>query len=155
MKSIPEEFATIPLNNHLSGPCSPVLGEEDMGVRLRAPEAVILEEDMALPVCGSYRFPAAFWNRFHSLRYEMCLVIIDADTHSPRITNLTFRDFVPAPRKFKESDLGFDEKTAAGWFNADLFFYLPEIPRKIGAYHVFAQIGGEKSNVVTIRIKKP
>jgi hypothetical protein len=155
MIMLPETFAGIPMNNYVDGPCSPVLDVDFLGIRIAAPETVLLDGDMVLPVCGSYRFKAGFWNRFDCLGFEMALVAVNAATHIPLITNLRYMDFVPDTGKFDETEDGFGETTAAGWFNADLCFYLPDFPKSPAAYHIFALIGGEKSNVVTLRIRKP
>ena len=155
MNMLPEKFAGIPLNNYVDGPCSPELDDGFLGIRIAAPETVFLGGDLILPVCGSYNFKADFWNRFDCLGFEMALVAVNAATHIPLITNLRYMDFDPDSGKFDETEEGFGEKTAAGWFNADLCFYLPDFPSSPATYHIFALIGGEKSNVVTTRIKKP
>lgn len=155
MNPVPADFAGIALNNYVSGPCSPILDEDFLGIRIRAPESVDADPDMILPVCGSYRFLAAFWNRFENLRYEMAIVAVDTATHIPYITNLQYRDYESMTRKFKTTDSGFDEKTAAGWFNADLTFYLADFPRTAATYHMFALLGEERSNIVTVKVVKP
>jgi hypothetical protein len=155
MITIPEAFSHIPLNNYVGGACSPQLDEDFLGLRIAAPETVFTGPDMVFPVCGSYRFAAAFWNRFECLRFEMAVVAVDARTHLPRITNLRYRDFTAANRKFNPAETGFDEKTAAGSFNADLLFYREDFPRTPATYHVFALIGDQRSNVLTVKVAKP
>ncbi|MEO6094824.1 MAG: hypothetical protein ABIW76_03755 [Fibrobacteria bacterium] len=152
---LPETFTDIPLNNYSSGTCSPILDDGFLGIRIAVPESIVLDTEMVLPVCGSYRFPAAFWNRFESLRYEMAMVAVNAETHAPLICDLHYLDYVPEPRKFNEAEVGFAEKTVGGWFNADFLFYHREFPRKPARYHLFVLIGEEKSNVATVRIHKP
>ena len=155
MDTIPPEFAGIALNDSLSGPSSPALADGYVGLVIRGPQVVFLGEDLVLPVCGSYRFPAPFWNRFQSLRYEMALVAVDTATHRPLITNLRYRDFEPAARKLDETEEGFAETLIGGWFNADLCFYIEDFPRRPAAYHIFALIGPEQSNVITLEVRKP
>jgi hypothetical protein len=152
---LPNEFSNISLNNYVSGPCSPILEENFLGIYIKAPETILLDPDMSIPISGSYRFLAGFWNRFTCLRYEMALVVVNAETHFPIITNLRYLDYVPSTRKFNEMDEGFDEKTAAGWFNANLLFYRTDFPKVPATYNIFAIIGAEKSNVLTVRIAKP
>jgi hypothetical protein len=54
-----------------------------------------------------------------------------------------------------ENEEGFSETTFGGWFNADLYFYLNTFPRVEATYNIFAILGEEKSNVVTVRVQKP
>jgi hypothetical protein len=155
LNPVPPDFAGIALNNCLSGPCSPDLADEAVGLVIRGPQAVFLQEEMVLPVCGSYRFPAPFWNRFRSLRYEMALVAVDAATHRPLITNLRYRDFEPTSQRMDETEDGFAETLIGGWFNADLCFYIEGFPRRPATYHIFALIGPERSNVIAVEVRKP
>lgn len=150
---IPAIFKNIALNNYEDGPCSPAIEQDFAGIEIRSPEVIFIDADMFFPVCGSYRFLASFINRFDCLSFEMALVAVNASSHKSYIGNLRFLDYEPSTRKYNENEEGFEEKTAAGWFNSDLYFYIEDLPRIPAIYHVFAIIGEFKSNVVTVQVK--
>jgi hypothetical protein len=150
---IPAIFKNIPLNNYEDGPCSPAIDQEFVGIEIRSPQVIFIDADMSFPVCGSYRFHASFFNRFECLSFEMALVAVNASSHIPYIGNLRFLDYETSTRKYNENEEGFVEKTAGGWFNSDLYFFIEDLPRVPAVYHVFAIIGECKSNVVTIQVK--
>jgi hypothetical protein len=150
----PEKFADIPLNNSLSGPCSPILDGDRLGLLISAPEIITFAETAVLPVCGRYRFYARFFNQFHMLSNEIVLVAVDAERHVPYIGNMHDPEYESAPGKFSETDTGFEEKIVGGWFNYNLYSILEGLPHHSATYLVYAMIGDIKSNLIKVKLKK-
>lgn len=150
----PEKFAGIPLNNKVSGPCSPIMEGERIGLLINAPEVITFAEKAVFPVSGRYRLYARFFNQFHMLSNEIVLVAVDAERHIPYIGNMHNPEYQSTPRKFLETDTGFEEKIVGGWFSYNLYAILEGLPHKSATYLVYAMIGDVKSNMVTVKLKR-
>lgn len=156
MKTIPSDYETIDLNTFEDSTCSPQIEEEFSGIKIQGPEKVFLGENMILPVCGTWQFNGEFINQFDSLEYEITLVAVNMKTHQPYSTNMLEDGFQPSIRKkYLGSPEELQDISRTGWFNADLFFYIPELPREETQYTIYALIGDVKSNSIQVDVAKP
>lgn len=152
MAMIPSRFERVRWDTFEENACSPEMDEAARGLRLAAPARVTLGPDAPLPVAGAYQVGARFLNRFHSMKNEITVVVVDAATHAPRSTNLLRQDHEAAPSGFDPADPDLDAIVVTGYFNLDLFRWIDDLPRSPARYHVFATLGDIVSNVVTIEL---
>lgn len=123
------------------------------GLALAAPPRITLAGGAPLPVHGTYRVPAAEVNRFRSFGNEIVVVAVEADTHMPHSTNLVPEGFTPAPSFIDPSQRAFRDMLVGGWFNLDLFDWMPGLGRRQGRVYVFATIGTLVSSTVTVELQ--
>lgn len=155
MPLIPSLFERVPGDKFEPSAGSPDVAEDFRGVTLAAPTRVILADGVTFPVCGTYRVSGRFFNRFSSFVNEIVVVAVDTSTHAPRVMNLLQQGFDPVKTGFDPSAPDFEQIVVTGWFNVDLFTWMPSLPRGPGRYTVFATVGDVVSNVVTVEIVAP
>lgn len=135
-------------------PDSPIVVDGFIGIEIAAKEKILDKEQSEIMIHGTYRFKAAFCNRFESLSYEMAIVCVDAKAHVPVIRNLQNAGFDMPKLKsqYDEADPGFDETFETSWFNARVSLPMNS-PSPEAGYHIFAIVGDQKSNVLRLRRK--
>lgn len=148
-------FAGLHLDSFDRSACSPEAEGDFRGLCIAAPASIALDPTARFPLCGTYRVSAAFLNRFESMANEIVVVAVDARRHVPYATHLLPEGFEPAPSHIDERQKGFDRVVLTGWFNIDLYRWLPGLPRGAARYHVFATIAELVSNVVDVEIARP
>jgi hypothetical protein len=156
MVMIPDVFERIKLNTFAESACSPAVAQDFRGLHVGSPSKIFLADGTPFPIAGTYQVGAAFFNRFRSLRSEIVVVAVDARAHVPHACNLRRPGATPEPAvPFDTSDPGFDGIVVTGWFNLDLFRWMPDLPRGPGRYHVFSTVGDVVSNTVTVELAEP
>lgn len=153
MPPTPADFARATARTFEMASCSPAIADDVRGLVIDGPAVIPLDDPPVLPVSGTYRVGAPFFNRFTSMQSEIVIVAVDAATHAPRSTNLLRPGFRPVPAAFDESEEGWEEAVIAGWFNVDLFAWIPDLPRRPGRFHVFAVLGDLTSNALTLELR--
>jgi hypothetical protein len=153
----PPEFERVKLHTYEPCQASPDVSEDFRGLAIRAPSSITLGGRLTFPVCGIYQVTAAFLGRFESMENQIVIVAVDAKEHIPRSTNLLPEGFTPGssgggPGSSDEPAQRLERTILKGWFNVDLFRFLPDLPRDAATYHVFSTVGDVSSNVVTVSL---
>jgi hypothetical protein len=145
-------FDEVKLNSKEPGPSSPKVDDDFRGIKIVAPARVVLGEGAPFVVCGTVRFNYRFTLRFASFSNDITLVVVNTATKKSYSHNLLRPGFKPGPKHFiKEEDVDPGD-VVTEWFNADLFYYIDNLPREEGTYWVYATIGDVKSNILTVEL---
>ena len=149
------DFNAVTLGDHVPNPCTPEVPEDFQGLRIAAPETVVLGEDQ-FAVCGTYRFPAEFIYSFANVHWSIVLVAVDAETHWPFASGLLPPGATPpveAPPPPHQDPDWMRNHYIQRYFNVDLLRFLPEVRERSGAYYVYTLLGHRASNVVSVQLK--
>lgn len=156
MKTVPPVFENIPLGRMEPSECTPdVLSDWDYrGIKLNAPEKVIVSEVFVLPLCGAWQFSYKFLNRFDNVFSMVQFVVTDKEDFKSYSGSL----MKPGLNYQKRiTSIGTDEqlqnRTSSVSFNIDVYDYVVNLPQKPGTYLIYALVGDIKSNVVEIKIE--
>jgi hypothetical protein len=140
--------------------CSPKIADDFIGIKITAPKQVELGAKSQIPLCGSYRLPAAFISKLSQDTIESILITMtEQKTNAGHSFNLK-----PDKDKIENDtgeitypqvgpDVSLDQTgTNTGYFNVDLHTYYPDIPLKEATYIIRASLGKYVSNDIAIKI---
>jgi hypothetical protein len=105
-------------------------------------------------VCGGYRLSGKFLNQFRNVDKEITIVVVNTASHRSYSTNLIDKSLdatYPDPEKIPRTEEEL-ERVAGGFFDLDLYHYLPDLPKRPAKYLIYALLGDQKSNVVEVEV---
>lgn len=171
MKTIPPVFGEVFAKvSHWGGvpnadPCLPEQMrnfpyDESRGIFLNAPTKIITNGKYVFPLCGSYIFSQKFLNTIGNEYEELVIVVVNTKTHQSYSTNRINRNLDNVrpklsgdpSKKYQGTDEELEQLTAGSSFAMDLYYYIPNLPKKPAKYLIYAILGDQKSNVVEVEV---
>lgn len=159
MKTIPPDFEKVDLGSFKESLCTPQKiwppDGRPRGIWIAAPTKVITNGDYQFPLCGSWLLSTKYLNKFRNLELAMTTVVVDAATHKSYSDNFADKQFDMiyydrTPTSGTDEEL--EDWTEGGWFNIDVFRYVPSLPKRPGKFIVYVLLGEQKSNVVNVEV---
>jgi len=150
-KGVDVSFNSVELGNGLPNACTPDVPDDFVGLRINVPEKVTHGKDQFV-ICGTFRFPADYVDKFDSVHSAINVVAVDATTHRPYATDFSVPGGTPEPRDsppIPDPDW-MEDHFIESFFNEDLLLYMEDLPRTTADYFVYAVLENHVSNVVRV-----
>ena len=90
-------FNTVELGDGKPSACTPDIPDDFIGLKIAVPDSVSFDTDQ-FAICGTFRFPADYSRKFHSIHSAINVVLVDVRTHRPYTTNFSDPEGTPEPR---------------------------------------------------------
>lgn len=152
MTVFPAELGRLPLDSLVRSPHSPDVPAGVEAIALRGAERVVPRGEPVFPIAGAYQVSGPRFNRFPCLPDEIVIVAVREGSPHPLATNLARPAFVSPPGHLDPLAPGFETMLVGGWFNLNLYTWLPQLGVAPGRVHVYATLGELVSNTVTVEI---
>lgn len=124
--------------------------KDKRGIWISGPEKIIANGDYRLPLCGKWTFNTNYLDGFRNILLDMTMVVVDRQSHQSYSDNFSDKKF--GLDYIDERGDGTSNDVISGFFNVDIYEYIPSLPKKTGYYMIYVILGDKKSNVIEVKI---